>query len=416
MAEQNTKQCQAAVAVSGHFDTRTAATEVAHRLTDAMTDGFDALFLFGSYHHNRALAGAAEILHNAINPTTILGCSAESVLGGDKELEGVAGLAVLALRLPGAALLPWRIDPNDHEAPVDTKEAARLMLALDTQARAAIMLVDPFSTPMARIMPPINDAIVDTHNTSNPFGGAVLVGGMASGASQPGHNVLILGEESYSTGVVGLTISGSTASGAGAVQVDALVSQGCRPIGATHVVTKSKGNVIIELGGRRAIDVVQETAGELHEDERSMLSGGLFIGIAVTEYKDRFGRGDFLIRNLLGFDQKAGAIAVADHVRIGQTVQFHMRDAETADEDLQLLLDAQQMDEPPTAALLFNCNGRGTRMFGEPHHDVTALRERLGNVPIAGFFAAGEIGPVGKRSYVHGHTACAALIRARCHS
>jgi len=406
MPEQDTKQCLAAVASSGHFDTRTAATEVAHRLDEKMTDGFDAIFLFGSYHHSRALAGAAEILCNAINPTTIIGCSAESVLGGETEMEGVAGLTALAVRLPGATLLPWRIDPNDPDAMVDTKEDAQMFLALDNQARASIMLVDPFSTPMARVMPPINEAIESTHDSSNPFGGAVLVGGMASGASQPGHNVLVLNEESYTSGVIGLTISGN-------VRVDALVSQGCRPIGQTHVVTKAQGNVIIELGGRRAIDVIQETAGDIQEHERSMLSGGLFIGIAVTEYKDHFGRGDFLIRNVLGFDQKAGAIAVADHIRIGQTVQFHIRDAETADEDLQLLLDAQQMDDPPTAALLFTCNGRGTRMFDEPHHDVRALHDRLGGCPVGGFFAGGEIGPVGKRSYVHGHTASAALIRAR---
>ena len=412
MPEQDTKQRLAAVATSGHFDTRTAATEVAHRLSDSIEPGVDALFLFGSYHHTRALPGAADIVRKAVNPATVIGCSAESVLGGEQEMEGVAGLVALALKLPGASVLPWRIDPSDHEAPVDTKESARMMLALDEHARAAIMLTDPFSTPIARLMPAINDAILDTHNTANPFGGASLLGGIASGASQPGHNVLILGDNHYSSGVVGVTIS-DTAGGGGAVRVDALVSQGCRAIGSPWVVTKSQGNVIAELGGRRAIDAVQETAGELPEEDRAMLSGGLFLGIAVSEYKDRFGRGDFLIRNLLGFDQKAGAIAVADHVRIGQTVQFHVRDADTADEDLQLLLDAQQMDDPPTAALLFTCNGRGSRLFGEPHHDVTALRERLGNVPIAGFFAAGEIGPVGKRSYVHGHTASAALIRAR---
>lgn len=405
MPEQRTT-CHAAVATSGHFDTRTAATEVAHRLTDAMTNGFDAIFLFGSYHHNRALPGAAEIIRNAINPTTMLGCSAESVLGGTEEHEGVAGLTALGLRIPGATLLPWRIDPHDLDAPVDSEESARLMLALDRQARAAIMLADPFTTPIPRVMPVINAALAATHVGAGPHGGAHLIGGMASGASQPGHNVLILGEENYNTGAVGMTIAGD-------VRVDAFVSQGCRPIGRTHLITKAQGNVISELGGRRAIDVVQETAADMPEEDRGMLSGGLFVGLAVSEYKDRFGRGDFLIRNVLGFDQKAGAIAVADNVRVGQTMQFHMRDAHTADEDMQLLLDAQQMDDAPTAALLFTCNGRGSRLFGEPHHDVRAMHDRLGNCPIAGFFAAGEIGPVGAKSYVHGHTASAALIRAR---
>lgn len=406
MPEQHATQQLAAVAASGHFDTRTAAHEVAHHLAEQMMQGFDVVFLFGSFHHNRALAGAAEILQSAIQPNTIIGCSAESVLGGEKEMEGIAGLVALGLRVPGAQLLPWRIDPNDHENAINSKEAARMMLALDQQARCAIMLADPFTTPLPIVMPAINEALADTHRTGDPFSGAHLIGGVASGASQPGHNVLVLNGEHYSTGAVGLTIAGK-------VRVDALVSQGCRPIGKPFVITKAKGNVIAELGGKRAIDMIQQTAGDMPEHDRHLLAGGLFIGLAVNEYKERFGRGDFLIRNVLGFDQKAGAIAVADNVRVGQTMQFHMRDADTADEDLQLLLDAQSMDTTPAAALLFTCNGRGSRLFGEPNHDINALHSRLGSVPIAGFFAGGEIGPVGKKSFIHGHTACAAIIRAR---
>ena len=136
------------------------------------------------------------------------------------------------------------------------------------------------------------------------------------------------------------------------------------------------------------------------------------MGTVINEYKDRFGRGDFLIRNILGYDKQNGAIAVGDLPRVGQTIQFHVRYAETAHEDLQLLLDAQQLKGPPVGGLLFTCNGRGRRLFEDPHHDVTTIRNRLGDIPLAGFFAAGEIGPVGDQSFVHGHTASLALIRA----
>jgi small ligand-binding sensory domain FIST len=136
------------------------------------------------------------------------------------------------------------------------------------------------------------------------------------------------------------------------------------------------------------------------------------MGTVINEYKDRFGRGDFLVRNILGYDKEHGAMAVGDLPKMGQTIQFHVRDAETAHEDLQLLLDAQQLKPRPLGGLLFTCNGRGKRLFEDPHHDIAIIRERLGEIPLAGFFAAGEIGPIGNQSFVHGHTAGLALLRA----
>ncbi len=217
-------------------------------------------------------------------------------------------------------------------------------------------------------------------------------------------NTLILDDRASTVGSIGVTFSGP-------IEIDTIVSQGCRPIGEHLIVTKCKDNVILELAGRKALDVVREMAQRLADEDRQMLSRGLMVGRVVNEYKERFGRGDFLIRNILGIAQDVGGIAVADHPRVGQTVQLHVRDARTADEDLHLLLDGQAMQDAPEAALLFTCNGRGSKLFDQPHHDVGALRSRLGEAPLAGFFAGGEIGPVGQRSYLHGHTACAALFR-----
>jgi small ligand-binding sensory domain FIST len=192
------------------------------------------------------------------------------------------------------------------------------------------------------------------------------------------------------------------------------VSQGCRPIGRPFVVTKAHDNVIEHLGGKPALAVLRDTVNELPEPERQKLANGLFVGRAINEYRENWGRGDFLVRNVMGVDQEAGALAVTDYVRVGQTVQFHMRDAATATEDLALLLEGRATPErPPAGGLLFSCNGRGTRMFEQPCHDVGAARKAMPKTPVAGFFAAGELGPVGGRNFIHGHTASFALFRPK---
>ena len=388
----------AAAAISGHLDTRTAATEIAGSLFDQLGGACDLAILFASFHHTAALAEAAESIRNTIMPTTMLGVTAESVLGVDRELEGLAGMSALAVRLPGARLHPWRFNTEQDGAGLSDAAVMREHVGVTDDLSAVIMLADPFTTPITRLLP----ALTGCRGPEHPV---PVVGGMSSGASQPGHNALILDNELIRAGSVGVTISGP-------VQVDIIVSQGCRPIGKPIVVTKARGNVIQELSGRKAMEIVQEIAGDLNEQERGLLSGGLLVGTVINEYKARFGRGDFLVRNILGYDKEHGAIAVGDIPRVGQTIQFHVRDAETAHEDLQLLLDGQQLKETPIAGMLITCNGRGSRLFkDERTRDVPTILNRLGNIPLAGFFAAGEIGPIGSESFLHGHTAALAILR-----
>ncbi|MHC5023276.1 MAG: FIST signal transduction protein [Planctomycetota bacterium] len=387
----------AACGISGHLDTRTAATEVAHELHDTMTGSCDLALMFASFHHRAAFAEAAETIRQTLAPTTMIGVTAESVLGADEELEGLAGLAVLTLSLPGVRIHPWWTGPEDPIR-ISHPETIPERIGLSDDFRAAIMLAEPFSTPMTRLLPALTRCGGDRP--------VPIVGGLASGANQPGHNLLVIDETVRTTGAVGVSLAGD-------VDLDFVVSQGARPIADPLVVTKAKDNVILELGGRRALDALQELASELSEEERQLLTRGLLIGSVVDEYREHFGRGDFLVRSILGYNEKVGGIVVGDAARIGQTVQFHARDARTAAEDLQLLLDAQQLDARPFGALLFTCNGRGTRLFGERNHDLGIIHERLDLVPIAGFFAAGEIGPLGDRSYVHGHTASLTLFRPR---
>jgi small ligand-binding sensory domain FIST len=148
----------------------------------------------------------------------------------------------------------------------------------------------------------------------------------------------------------------------------------------------------------------------LRPEEEKLARQSLFMGRVIDEYRDRFTRGDFLIQNIIGADQQSGALAIAGPAKVGATVQFHVRDAKSADEDLRaMLLPFAAMDI--RGGMLFGCNGRGTNMWDKPDHDVGVLREVLGDVPTAGFFCGGEFGPVGGRNFLHGFTASIALFR-----
>lgn len=389
----------AAAAISEDLDTRSAALEAAGEVGAGLGVGCDVAMVFGSFHHRAAFAEAAKIVRARLEPQVLIGVTTEAVVGGDVELEGSAGMSVLAMRLGGARVHAFGYDPRRDGPLLNDAAAMRERIGFSDDLRAVVMVADPFSTPMSKLLP-----------TMTMCGGegkpVPVLGGMASGSTQPGGNVVVLNEDAGPTGAAAVTISGD-------VEIGWLVSQGCRPIGRPMVVTKVHGNVIQEIGGQKPMSLLQEMAGELTEAERAMLSkGGLLIGLVINEYKERFGRGDFLVRNVLSADKQSGAIAVGDMPRVGQTVQFHVRDAETASEDLQLLLDAEELAAKPFAAMLFTCNSRGEKLFGEKHHDVRTVRSRLDEPATAGFFAAGEIGPVGGQSFLHGHTAVLGMVRA----
>jgi small ligand-binding sensory domain FIST len=262
--------------------------------------------------------------------------------------------------------------------------------------RAAVLILgDPFTFPTDVFLQDMNEA----HR------GVPVVGGMASGTRGPGECRLLLGDRVVNQGAVGVLLRGD-------VGLRCLVSQGCKPIGRHMVVTKAHDNVIAEVGGKSPLRQLQELWPTLSQDDQALMQrGGLHVGRVINEYQGEFRRGDFLIRNVLGLDQESGSLAITDRVRVGQTVQFHVRDAATADEDLQSLLQQERSthEKRPAGALLFSCNGRGTRLFGQPHHDAGAVRSQLGPLPLAGFFAQGELGPVGGQNFIHGFTASLAL-------
>jgi len=257
-----------------------------------------------------------------------------------------------------------------------------------------ILLADPFTTPMHDVLSVMADRYPNGQS----------IGGLAGGGRGPGDNRLMQNGEVFDGGVVGVQLSGPIA-------IRTVISQGCCPIGERYVVTRAEQNMVFELGGKPAITRLQEVFESLEGPRRRDAHRALHIGIAIDEHRNRFERGDFLVRNLVGADQEAGAIVIGDLVQEGQTVQFQLRDAKSASDDLHVLLAADRTKHrnPPLGALLFSCCGRGEGLFGHSHHDSKVVQERVGPIPVAGFFAQGEIGPVGGKNFLHGYTASVAL-------
>lgn len=398
------------VGQSANVDAGLAAEQACEQAAALVKPGeADLVLLFAGGKHAGELGEIAQIVRSTLEPGTMVGVSAESVIAGDTEFEKQPAVSVLAASLPGTSLHSFQYRDLPHVKDGDTealREVARVAGAR-RDLRATIFIADPFSVPAAAAVSALSDARTVVEGLRR----APVIGGMASGSSKPGGNLIVLNDQLMRAGGVGVAIRGDIA-------IDALVSQGCRPIGRPLVVTGAQRNIIKTLGGVKAMDALREIINELEQEDRDLLPNGVFVGRVIDEYKSRFGRGDFLIRGVLGVDNGSGSIAVGDLVRAGQTIQFHLRDAKTASEDLELLLASQQLQTPPVGGLLFTCNGRGTRLFPDVSHDAARISRTLGidsdrPMPLAGCFAAGEIGPIGDSSFLHGHTASLALFRPK---
>lgn len=384
-----------AAALSTATDVRRALDEVVGNAVAQLAGAEPELALvFYSPHHEEDAQRIAETLAGRLPARCLVGCQGEAIAAHRREVESAAALALWLGSWRGAVgLEAFQLEAER------TPDGPTLLGWPDALAEAdptrdiLLTLGDPHTVPVPELLARLNE--------DHP--GLPLVGGMASGMGGPGERILVHGKEALSSGAVGVLVRGP-------LHWRSVVSQGARPIGRPLVVTKGGDNVIVELGGQKPLDYMRELYHELPEADRQLVRQGLMVGLALSEYRDQFGRGDFLVRSLYGFDEATGALAVADRIRLGQTVQFQIRDAETADEDLRALLrQAKEDGTRGAAALLFSCNGRGTRLFSTPDHDATVIQDEVGPLPLAGFFAAGELGPVGRKNFIHGYTASVIL-------
>jgi small ligand-binding sensory domain FIST len=379
-----------ASALSEHPVATQATGEVAGAVLEAIGDRPDLVILCVTPAHAGALDDIVTAIDAVLHPLAMIGCAAESVLGTGREVEETAAISLWAARL--GPLLPVSV-----HAAQDTDggwEFTGWPQEIPFEPQVLLLIADPFTFPA--------EDFFSWMAERSP--GLPILGGNASAARGPGGNRIVIGDRTVTDGAVGVII------GAG-VDVTTVVSQGCRPYGSPLTVTRSERNVLYELAGKPTMEqlIDQIKQGLTVEDVANLESGGLHLGRVIDEHRSEFGRGDFLVRNVVGVDRATGAVAVNDEVPVGTTVQFHVRDAITADEDLRELLTSEEAD----GALVFTCNGRGERLFDQPDHDASVVSELVGPIPNAGFFAAGEFGPIGGSNFVHGFTAAIALFRDR---
>jgi small ligand-binding sensory domain FIST len=376
--------------LSTEADARVGAIEAGTAARDALDgDRADLAVVFASGNHLAAPEATLEGVHEALLPGRLVGCGAGGVLAGGRELEEGTAVAVWAASIGHALVEPFRAESEE----VDGGWTVEGLPNFDG-ADGAILLPDPRSFP--------TDRVLDELAGLAP--GVPLVGGVSSARTLEGSSALFYDEEVLTDGAVGVRFEG--------VEVLPCVSQGAAPVGPELTVTAAERHVIQELAGAPALAKVREVVGDLPARERALVSEGLLVGIVIDGGKPEYRPGDFLVRGLVGADPDTGEIAVGAPVAPGQVIQLHARDAESANRDMRAALDhtLQELGGAPVAgALCFSCNGRGRTMFGVPDHDAALLARVFDGAPAAGFFAAGEIGPVGGESFLHGFTATVAV-------
>ncbi len=401
---------------------RQATQQVCTRLGEVSAD---VVIVCVTAHFASRVSMVADVIRDGLSPKNLLVVTAESIMGSATELHAVPGISIMAMHLPGVDIHPFWIEHLAGNETIETRAASIAhTIGASDQLKAVLFFADPFSVPLVNLVPALSASrveVADRAGETKPIG--TIIGGMASASQRPGANALYLNGELRNEGAMGIALSGP-------LKVDTVVSQGCRPIGEPMVITRARGNLILELAGHRAVDVIRDTVHLLSQDDKELMGNGLLLGRVIHEHKTRFGRGDFLIRNIMGGDEDSGAVAVADLVRAGQTIQLHLHDEQTAREDLQLLLDGQRLYDKPAGAFVISCNGRTDKFFGEGGHDAKAIchafdpimdgarKAKAGTevdpsagIPVSGFFAAGEIAPLGDTVFHHGHTLVAALFR-----
>jgi small ligand-binding sensory domain FIST len=376
-----------ASALSTQAETGAALSEVTAAVRrDLEGARADLLLTFVSAHHATRYELVLSALREAFPEARVAGCSGAGVIGAGHEAEAGPALSLTAAWLPGVELA---IAQGDDALDFGT-------LSDDPHF---VVLVDPFTCDAEGLLGSLDEA----------FPKSSKVGGLASGGRFPGENALFCDQKVYRGGAVVVALGGDLA-------VDTIVAQGCRPIGRPMVVTRAEENLIQELDQRKPSEVLHELYEALSERDQQLFRNSLFVGIEMRSQQVEVRAGEFLVRNLVGMDKETGALAVGAAIQPWQVVQLFLRDARTAEEDLKRHLEhyaSRGRRERPAGALLFSCVGRGENLFGKADHDTNLFRDRVGPVPLGGFFCAGEIGPVGVSTFLHGYTSAFALFRPR---
>ena len=390
-----------ASAVSEQADLDEAMAEAVAEVRDELGESRpDLAAVFVSPHHAQGYDRIGALVWEALGARVLLGCSGGGVIGGGQEVEFRPGLSLTAASLPGVELLPFHVEEGTLPDPDAAPEAWEgLVGTTPANTPHFLLLADPFTFPAERLVQGLDYA----------FGASIKIGGLASGAQRPGGNALFFGDRVHRSGAIGVALQGNIA-------VEAIVAQGCRPVGPVMRITRCAHNMLVELDDRPAVEALRTLFHTMSEEDQTLASHSLFLGIAMDTLQDEPDLGDFLVRNLMGMDPRTGALAIGEMLQEGQQVRFHLRDATTSGEELDGLLARYAGDRPGApdwGSLLFSCLGRGEGLYGVPNHDSDLFRRYVGRVPLGGFFCNGEIGPVGGTTFLHGYTSSFGIFRPR---
>lgn len=367
-----------------------------HEVMTANDPAPDVVLLFASPVFSESFGQLVRETRERTGARTLLGCAAPGFLANGAEVEDRPGLALMALWLPGATLHPIRLHQEQVSLLREPEEWIAATGTTPDRINAWLLIAEPYRIDV--------QAVIQGVEQLHP--GAAIIGGLSSGNAQERQTWIFFDDQVYDEGGVALAIGGP-------YQLLPFVSQGCGPIGETWTITDTDRNALLAISNRPVLDVLRDTIETLPASQRRHAKSRVVVGFAVDEYRDEYHRGDFVVRGVIGIDQKRGAIIVGGMPRIGQTIQFHLREARTADIDLhQTLADARATtrDRSLVAGILCTCNGRGTHLFNTPSHDAAAVQAAFGELPVAGLFCAGEIGPLGKRTVLHGFTSTLGLL------
>ena len=394
---------QWASALSQQNSLRAALSECAASIRANIGDtAADLAVVFASSEYASDYANLPELVAELLGPQAlVLGCSGGGIIGGGTEVEQEAAVSMTAACLPGVNIHPIRLDgdnlPSLDAAPDDWHSALGVDPADQPQF---VLLADPMSFPAQNLLLGMDYA----------YPAAAKIGGLASAGQGARQNGLFLGRDYHDSGAVGVALSGN-------ILVETVVAQGCRPIGSPMHITRSDRNFLVELDGQPPINVLRNLFQGAGERDRDLMQHSLFLGVVMDALIDEPQQGDFLIRNVMGMDQRSGVLAIGEMLKEGQLVQFHLRDAETSADDLSAVLERYAVDNrenPAHGALLFSCLGRGKYLYGRSNHDTEVFHDKVGTaVPLGGFFCNGEIGPVSGTTFLHGYTSSFGIFRPR---
>lgn len=365
----------------------------------------DLAFVFIHSSFRKEAQPIIERLWRQLQPKVLWGCTGGGVIGDATEVETAPAVSLTLAHLPDVQVHGFHLDDDDLPNPDAAPDAWRKALSLPStmgDVPSFLLLADPFDFELESFLEGLDYA----------YPRSLKLGGLASGARSPGGNRLFLQDQTFSRGLVGLALAGN-------LRLDAVVAQGCRPIGEAMTVTQGERNIILEIDGRPPLEKLEQTLKALSKRERTLAESSLFLGIrgqsnvslqSILGGPETPGSSAYLIRNLVGLEPRKGALVVGAPVRAGQTIRFHLRDARSSAQDLQASLESyQRQGVQPQGGLLFSCLGRGEHLYKKTNHDSDEFRRRFPTTALGGFFANGEIGPVGQTSYIHGYTSCFAM-------